>query len=76
MGEDASPEDPDYSAIDFIVDSVGTGERGERDAPITVRMVVDGRPVTMEVDTGAAKLWSDSIGAKSITHRDHSYMCC
>ena len=42
VGEDASPEDSDYSAIDFVVDSVGTGERGDRNAPITVSMVMDG----------------------------------
>ena len=53
--EDPSSEDSDYSAIDFVVDAVGTGERGERDAPITVCMAVDGQPVNMEVDTGAAK---------------------
>ena len=37
------------------VDSVAAGERGERDAPITLCIMLDGKPVTMEVDTGAAK---------------------
>ena len=32
-----------------------TRERGERDAPITVCLTLDGKQVTMEVDTGAAK---------------------
>ena len=40
------------------VDSVAAGERGERDAPITVCIMLDGEPVTMEVDTGAAKTMS------------------
>ena len=122
----------------IVVDAVGNSERGERDAPITVSMTVDGQLVNMEVDTGASKtimsekafrkLWpgrsldktdvrlqsylgepipvvgsvivnekqraslplivvkscwvevgwerSDSIGARSITYRGLSYMCC
>ena len=42
-------------SIATIVDSVETGGTSERDASITVCMKLDGKPVTMEVDTGAAK---------------------
>ena len=55
VGDDPSSEDSDGSTLNFVVDTVGSGERGERDAPITVCMTLDGQPVTMEVDTGADK---------------------
>ena len=53
--EPVSSEDSDYSVIDSVVDAVGNSERGERDAPITVSMTVDGQLINMEVDTGASK---------------------
>ena len=56
--EEQSTEDSEDSYISCItasVDSVGMRERGERDAPITVCITLDGKPVTMEVDTDAAK---------------------
>ena len=52
VGEDPTSEDSDNQAIDFVVKSVGTGER---DAPITVCMTLHGQPVTTEIDTSAAK---------------------
>ena len=58
VGEEPSKGDSEDSEISFVtasVDSVAAGERGERDAPITVCITLDGKPVTMEVDTGAAK---------------------
>ena len=51
-------EDSKNSAIDFvttIIDSVGTVDRGECDAHITVFMTLDGQPVTMEIDKDATK---------------------
>ena len=37
------------------MDAVASGKRGEQDAPITVCITLDGKPMTMEVDTGASK---------------------
>ena len=51
------------------VDSVESDSSGERDAPIAVRITLDGKPVTMDVDTGTVKtimpektLWPGNIG--------------
>ena len=58
VGEEPSTDESEDSEISFVtasVDSVAAGERGERDAPITACIMLDGKPVTMEIDTGAAK---------------------
>ena len=58
VDEEQSTEDSEDSYISCTttsVDSVGTEGRGERDAPITVCITLNGKPVSMEVDTGAAK---------------------
>lgn len=43
------------------MDSVASVERGECDAPITVCITLDGKSVTTEVDTGAAKRLRENI---------------
>ena len=43
---------------------MGNSERGERDAPITVSMAVDGQLVTMEVESAAKTITSEKAFRK------------